>query len=102
MDGGGILVAQPLSPPVRRPRPGVLELRGADTSSMCGSCTGWTFFGTFILAPMLAAAAYGGDYYYRTRTGAPAGRAANPLAGADHMSGTPTITCAVPPISSTA
>ena len=81
---------------------GVLELRGADTSSMCGSCTGWTFFGTFILAPMLAAAAYGGYYYYRTRTGPPAGRTANPLAGADHMSVTPTITCAVPPISSTA
>ena len=81
---------------------GVLQLRGADTTETCGSCTGWIFFGTFILAPMLAAAAFGGRYVYRKRAGGPPARTANPLAGADQMSSTPALTVVpTPTISST-
>ena len=81
---------------------GVLQLAGpGGGGGECGSCTGWLFFGTFILAPLGAAAAYGGRYWYQTRYGVRA-RVANPLAARDHMGGTPALTVVAPPVSSTA
>ena len=83
---------------------GVLELLGEDTPTDCGSCTGWLFFGTFLLAPMLAGAAFGGRHLYLKRVGGGGGaaRTAGPLARADHMGGTPSLTVITPPLSSTA
>ena len=82
---------------------GVLQLAGPDGSD-CGNCNWWIFFGTFILAPMLAGAAFLGRYAYRRRVGVAGSgpRAANPLARADQMGTTPALTVVTPPMSSTA
>lgn len=82
---------------------GVVQLGGpgGGAGAECGSCTGWIFFGTFVLAPLFGAAAFGGRYVYQTKYGTRA-RVSNPLAARDHMGSTPALTVVAPPMSSTA
>ena len=86
---------------------GVLQLDGYDSDG-CGSCTGWIFFGTFILAPLFTAAAFFGRYAWRRYKGTGGGGGfgftrggrsqTNPLASADTMANiTPALTIATPP-----